>query len=110
MAVDHLLQVGADGVEIVGDQRLGHDRLRIDRFQPHQRLTIDQVIARCSEQCDDAAGIGRMQQVLHLHGFEHADLRTGGQHVTDGDLELHQPGRHRRVDRELAGALRFGLR
>ena len=110
MAVDHLLQVGADGVEIVGDQRLGHDRLRIDRFQPHQRLAIDQVIARRSEQRDDAAGIGRVQQVLHLHGFEHADLRTGRQHVADGDLELHQPGRHRRVDRELASALRFGLR
>jgi hypothetical protein len=81
--------------------RLGLDGLRIDRFQPHQRLAFDEVVARRRQQRDHAAGHGRVQQVLHLHGLEHAELRAGGQHVAHRDFELHEPRGHRGLDGQL---------
>jgi hypothetical protein len=101
VAIDHLLQIGANRIEVMLGARLGFDSLRIDRFQAHQRLAFDEVVAGLCEQRDDAAREGRVQQVLHLHGLEHAELRAGGQHVAHRDFELHEARGHRRLDGEL---------
>jgi hypothetical protein len=100
MAVDDLLQVGPDRVEVVRGARLVVHGLRVDRLQPQQRLALDQVVAGRGQQRHHAARGGRVQQVFHLHGLEHAELRARGQHVADRDLELHQLRGHRGPDRE----------
>ena len=78
VAIDHALQVGADGV-VVGRGALrvgGGRRFALGRLQHQQHLAVAQRIARAHPDLDHAARALGVQHVLHLHRFEHRDLRA----------------------------------
>ena len=97
LTLQHAAQVGAHMVRV--DRRRFHrgNGLVGDGTQTHQYLAFAQVGAGLSTQFQHPARRVGQQQVLHLHGFEHGDLKTRRYHVTNGDVPLHQPGRHRRA-------------
>ncbi len=95
VALDHALQVGAQVVGVWGLRlhRVGRAGV-VHGFERQQRLARGQIVARCHGQRLHTPGVGRLQHMLHLHGFEHGQVGAGSHHVTHGHGELHQARRH----------------
>ncbi|MCY1218013.1 hypothetical protein D9M72_299460 [compost metagenome] len=106
MAVEHALQVGADG------RRVGRFGLAfgmgtcIGRLQHQHDLAFGHLRAGIGAQVDHAAGALRHDGVLHLHRVEHGDGLAGLDQRVLGRQFDHAPG-HRRAHRAQAFAQLF---
>ncbi len=109
-AVEDLLEVGADVVQVGGLFVFGPGRANVRFFDKQQRVALVQRIAdRDADAADNAAGRGP-DLVLHLHRFHDHDGLAGAHGVAGLDLDRDDGALERRLDGDCAVGRRTGCR
>ena len=95
MAVDDAAQVGADVVRVLGDLLRACVGLHAFGGGQHQQgLVLGHIGTGLGQQLGDGAGLRRQQHMLHLHGFEHAQLGACSHGIAHGHAPLHDARGH----------------
>ena len=95
MAIPDALQIVPDVARVLQLRlHLGMRRLALCGREHQQGLVLRHIAAGLCQQLQDmACGLGQ-QHMLHLHGFEHAQLGALGHRLAHGHGPLHDPGWH----------------
>ena len=103
-------EISADMVEIDLDFFRDIVVVEFDRLQVQDRLALHQGGAAVAGDLRHLAAMRRVDQMLHLHGFQHRNLLAGSHQVAFGDIDGDDGSLQRRRHRHRACGTRRGQR